>query len=115
MAFFFRTAERALQETRRVQDDHQKIQAELDLLKRSVEHLKLVNISLWQIIKEHKGLQDVDLQKRIEELEKFYHNEAKPDQCVSCAKPIHIKKKRCVFCGAEQTRPNDIYHILFDK
>lgn len=115
MAIFTRKASRALEETKRVQDDTQKLQADLDQLKITVERLKLINISVWQIVKEHYGLRDVDLLKRIEDFEKCYDDEAKPELCVSCARPIHVKKKRCVFCGAEQPRPHDVYHLLFDK
>lgn len=95
---------------KKVQDDSQRTLAEIELLREKIDLLVMVNQSLWTIMAEHLELDDATLEKKVRELEEQFHDDVPPVACASCGKPLHVKKKRCVFCGTEQTDKN-----LFDS
>ncbi len=90
----------ALETAKQVQDETHKTQTEIELLKDKVEKLTQICHSLWQIIMENLHLEEAVLEEKVKEIEEL--DEAPPVQCVSCGRPIHIKKRKCVFCGAGQ-------------
>ncbi|MFC1524624.1 hypothetical protein ACFL6N_07530 [Thermodesulfobacteriota bacterium] len=59
------------------------------------------------------NLTEEELLAKIEAFEQGFGEETPPSQCVSCRKPIHIKKKKCIFCGAEQPGIN-LFQDLID-
>ncbi|MBU0730265.1 MAG: hypothetical protein KKE17_03320 [Proteobacteria bacterium] len=104
MAIFTRMkkAGQAHEIAKRVQDENQKTQAEIELLKAKVEKLTLICQGLWEIIGHRLELGNEDLMTKIQELDALYSKDAPPTECISCKRPIHVTKRRCIFCGSDQ-------------
>ena len=87
---------------KKAQEDSQRTQVAIEELKKKISLLSLINQSLWTIISEHLELDNDVLAEKVKELEEKFSGNAPPLPCASCGKPIHITKKRCIFCGAVQ-------------
>ncbi len=73
-------------------------------LRAQVDHLSMVNMALWSIVRERLGLSDQDLAKRIEEIDL---SDGKLDgkvavatrECPACGRVMSVKHQRCLYCG----------------
>lgn len=104
MSFFtkMKSGSKALETAKMLQDESQRAQAEIDRLKRKVESLSLICQAMWRLIGPRLELEDDMLRRQVQELEACYREDIPPSACISCQRPIHVRKKKCVFCGATQ-------------
>lgn len=104
MSFFtkMRSGSKALETAKLLQDESQRAQAEIDRLKRKVESLSLISQAMWRLLGPRLELGDDMLRRQVQELAAGHRDDIPPTACISCQRPIHVRKKKCVFCGATQ-------------
>lgn len=113
MSFYssIKQSSQALEAAKRLQDEYQRNQAELDRLKGKVDRLTLLCQAMWHILRQMGDVPEEDLAVKFRELEEMHGEKALPGNCVACSRPIHMKRKMCIFCGAKQPETS-IFDVL---
>lgn len=112
MSFFskMKSGAKALETARVLQDESQRSQAEIERLKRKVERLSQICQAMWRLLGQRLELEDDMLARQVRELEALARDDMPPTACIVCQRPIHVRKKKCVFCGASQPE-RDIFDV----
>lgn len=98
------TAERAMSKADRYSDD-------IADINRHVERLSLACQAMWELLREHSGLTEADIEAKILEIDA---RDGRVDgkiasrvlNCPSCGKATNSKRSSCVICGAPIKRPH---------
>lgn len=80
-------------------DEARRMQAQLD-------HLSMVNMALWSIVRERLNLSDDDLAERVKEIDLSDGNldgriAGGTKQCGNCGRTMATRHARCIYCGGE--------------
>lgn len=89
---------------------------EVDRLQKKLDKVCLINQALWELIREHTGLQDDQLLERMTEID------ARDGQidgkmgsagtaCPSCGRMMSKKQSKCLYCGYTETNKEHVFHI----
>ena len=67
---------------------------------------------MWELLKSKTGTSDEDLRKQIVEVEfeKAKAHTSMTVKCKSCARPVSLKTKTCLFCG-EKVETKEIFPL----
>jgi hypothetical protein len=79
-------------------------------LEHEVDRLKLLNQSLWELLKEKLQIADADLEKRIAEVDmrdgvKDGKMTTTALTCPTCSRVSSSKHWKCLYCGQEFEKP----------
>ena len=85
--------------------------AELHELEIRYERLRLLTLSMWQLLKNHTGLMDSDLKKVIQELDASDGHidgkvklKSKSVTCPACKREIKDHSMVCPYCGKSNSK-----------
>jgi hypothetical protein len=75
-------------------------------LRAQVDHLSMVNMALWSIVREKLALTDQDLAARVEEIDL---SDGRLDgrigvptrECLKCGRTVASRHDRCLYCGGQ--------------
>ncbi len=74
----------------------------LKALERRVDHLLVLNESLWEILKQQTSLDDQALTQKIQETKRLVAERKKAKIiCPACHQKIPADKTKCYYCGEE--------------
>ncbi|MBS3734466.1 MAG: hypothetical protein KGY99_06015 [Phycisphaerae bacterium] len=82
-------------------------QSDVRLLEERLDKLMLVNMALWDLIKDKTGLTDEELAAKVEQLD-LADGEAdgkvsrELTRCGRCGRAISPRHSRCMYCGTER-------------
>jgi hypothetical protein len=81
-------------------------------LKDEIHHLAIIVEAMWELLKSTTGTSDEDLRKQIVEVEfeKAKAHTSMTVKCKSCARPVSLKTKTCLFCG-EKVETKEIFPL----
>jgi hypothetical protein len=81
-------------------------------LKDEIHHLAIIVEAMWELLKSKTGTSDEDLRKQIVEVEfeKAKAHTSMTVKCKSCARPVSLKTKTCLFCG-EKVETKEIFPL----
>ena len=73
-----------------------------------IERLTLINLALWEIVRDSTNLTDDDLRRKIEEIDLRDGKldgklSAAPEGCSACGRKIGRRHQKCIYCGAPST------------
>lgn len=73
-------------------------------LRAQVDHLSMVNMALWSVVREKLGLADEELARRVEEIDlsdgKLDGKVGVPTrECADCGRVMAARHERCLYCG----------------
>ncbi len=73
-------------------------------LRAQVDHLSMVNMALWSVVREELGLADEELARRVEEIDlsdgKLDGKVGVPTrECAKCGRVMAARHERCLYCG----------------
>jgi hypothetical protein len=79
----------------------------LESLEDRVDRLMLVNMALWELLRERTELSEEDLLQKVQEIDL---RDGKPDgkvsqeiaKCPKCNRTMSTRHGRCLYCGAEK-------------
>ena len=82
----------------------ERIDSEVDFLKRKVEHLCLASQALWELLRDRTNLEEGDILAKMEEIDlrdgkkdgKIGH---KPLVCPKCDRTANSSRTKCLYCG----------------
>lgn len=86
-------------------------ESKIDLQEMDIERLLLITQALWEILKEKHGYSDVDLIKRVAEidmrdgaLDGAVKTGSGPQACPHCGRTLLGKRPICLYCGKPVAR-----------
>lgn len=99
-------------ETRDAVDAARLAQQEAAKLREDLDHLTLVTVALWELLKQKSELTDASLSAAIRDVDardgkvdgRFVRL---PDPCPKCKRPVTLSTSTCAYCGVkvERTSP----------
>jgi hypothetical protein len=77
-------------------------------LERRIERLLLINSAMWELLKEHLPLSDIELRSKILEVDAADGTVdgrmgSRLRVCKHCEKMLHPKHDKCLYCGHDNT------------
>ena len=78
---------------------------DVDMLRNEVERLMMISEALWDMLKERHGYRDVDLIKRVAEIDMKDGQldgrvqKTEPKACPHCRRKLTRRRMICLYCG----------------
>lgn len=95
------------EEIRDAQTRAQEVRLQNERLREEIQRLSSIIEAMWEIIKTKLPLSDSELKDMIGKTEiKHLNGAAAIYSCKDCSRPISVKSKICIFCGAKNEKPD---------
>lgn len=91
---------------RKTSEEPAAVQSEIRDLRERMDHLTMISMALWSLLKEHTDLTEEDLEARVEKIDLADgHLDGRVrvaiQNCSQCNRVVSKRHSRCLYCGAE--------------